>query len=253
MNGPLLFARFAYPPNALGYCGPEAGGELLDYADGAPLDARLRDLDLAFEGARPYLELLAGANGIADPLDGRVVEAYWIGNRLLDGITPRQLGNSLDERFRPAAGRDWDRLVDVVEHEARPDHLFHVFCVYPWVGLLRSRATDHALHVLDRCRIRVGRVRSIDGATAVVVSSQLTWDGRRLGLAPPADEVVAVADGERWLAPGLAAGDLVACHWGWACHRLTPRQARRLVHETTARLDLVNRRLRIPPPAAVLA
>ena len=32
----------------------------------------------------PYLRLIAAANGIADPLDRRVVEAYWLGNGLLE-------------------------------------------------------------------------------------------------------------------------------------------------------------------------
>ena len=44
------------------------------------IDRGLRDLAAGFEGAYPYLELIAAANGIEDPLDTRVVDAYWIGN-----------------------------------------------------------------------------------------------------------------------------------------------------------------------------
>jgi ABC-type polar amino acid transport system ATPase subunit len=42
-----------------------------------------------FEGAWPYLEVIGGLAGL-DPLDARVVEAYWIGNGLIDGIDVRQ-------------------------------------------------------------------------------------------------------------------------------------------------------------------
>jgi hypothetical protein len=31
--GALLFARYAYPPNALGLCGADSPGTLLEYGD----------------------------------------------------------------------------------------------------------------------------------------------------------------------------------------------------------------------------
>lgn len=255
MSGALLFARFAYPPNALGYCGPDAAGDLLDYAATGTVDGGLRQLAQGFEGAWPYLELIAHANGIGDPLDQRVVEAYWLGNPLLGGVGATRLGDSFEARFRGQAGRDWPRLAAVVEQAPRPHHNLHVFSVYPWVGMLRTAATDHALQVLDRCRVRWGRVRSVspDAGSAVVDSSPLVWDGRALLLGGRRPETVSVALDGRSLAPDLRPGDLVACHWDWACLRLTDRQAGRLRAETAAQLDLVNRRLAFPPPAAVLS
>jgi len=252
-SGPLLFVRFAYPPNALGYCGPDADDVLLDYAAAGTADPGLRQLARGFSGAWPYLETIAHASGLADPLDRRVVEAYWLGNQLLDAVDAARLGRSLEERFRPVAGRDWPRLDAIIQRAPRPHHNFHVFCIYPWVGLLRAAATGHALHVLDRCRVRWGRLREIAaGGTAVVDSSPLTWDGHHLGLGMTRPEVVTIAQGGRSLTSTLAPGDLVACHWDWVCHQLTPRQARNLRAETATQLDLVNRRLADPPPAAVL-
>jgi hypothetical protein len=252
--GPLLFARFAYPPNALGYCGPDACDLLLDYAGTGTSDPGLRRLARGFSGAWPYLELIAHANGLADPLDEQVVEAYWLGNELLDGVDVTALGASIEERFRPVAGRAWPELDAIVQRSPRPHHNFHVFCIYPWVGLLRTGATDQALHVLDRCRVRWGRVRSVGpSATAEIDSFPLTWDGHRLGLGPSRTETVTFAQGGRSLAPTPAPGDLVACHWDWLCHRLTPRQARHLRAETDTQLHLVNHQLVIPPPAAALS
>ena len=253
MNGPLLFARFAYPPNSLGYCGPDASPELLQYAHEGVVDGGLRQLAAGFAGAWPYLELIAHANGIGDPLDARVVEAYWLGNSLLDAVDHGWLGRSLEARFRAVVGGDWQRLAAVVEHAPRPHHNLHVLCVYPWTGLLRTGATDDALQVLDRCRIRWGRVRQLDGTTAVVESSPLTWDGRRLGLGSSRPEIVTVAHQGRALTDALVVDGLVACHWDWVCHPLTRRQARWLRSETATQLDLVNRRLAVPPPAAVLS
>src|SRR3954468_8074564 len=93
--GPIRFARYAYGPNRLGYCGPDAADELLgEAADGGDL-RRIRELATAFEGAYPFLELIAHSNGIADPLDDRVVEAYWLGGELLEGVPVRAFGASV--------------------------------------------------------------------------------------------------------------------------------------------------------------
>ena len=125
--------------------------------------------------------------------------------------------------------------------------------MYPWTGLLRSGIVGDALHVLDRCRIRWGTVLEVDGPAAVVRSRPLAWDGRRLSLAPPRPESAITAEHGYRLAGPIEPGDRVALHWDWVCERLTPTRARWLRHLTASQLDLVNRRLSHPPPAAVLA
>ena len=60
-----MFARYALPPNRHGYCGPDDPGALFDTAVAGP-DAEIEALAKAFDGAWPYLELIATANRIAD-------------------------------------------------------------------------------------------------------------------------------------------------------------------------------------------
>jgi len=252
VTGAITFARFAYPPNALGYCGPDEHDTLLECADAGIDDGCLRFLARSFEGAWPYLELIASANAIADPLDTRVVEAYWLGNGLLRAVTPDLLHRSLEDRFRSAAGRQWERLAAVVPYALAPQHGFHVFAVYPWTGLLRGPAQVDALHVLDRCRIRWGRVRAVDGDAALVDSARLTWDGRRLALGPERAEQVVVARNGAHLAPGCRPGDVVALHWEWVCERLDERRLRWLQRCTRVQLRAVNA-MAFSPPAAVLS
>ena len=98
MNGSLLFVRYAYPPNSLGYCGPADSTAFSEYGAAGVVDNGLVDLAKAFHGAWPYLELISSANGIRDPLDRRVVEAYWVGNRLLDRIPLARTADSMEER-----------------------------------------------------------------------------------------------------------------------------------------------------------
>ena len=59
-SGPLLFARYAFPPNHYGYCGPEDADGFFRSGvagDDHGLRARARN----FDGALPHLQLIADA------------------------------------------------------------------------------------------------------------------------------------------------------------------------------------------------
>ncbi|GAA1622905.1 DUF6390 family protein [Georgenia ruanii] len=238
--GPVLFARYAFPPNRHGYCGP--ADHLAFFESGTAGDDRgLRAMAREFAGAWPYLELIAGATGLPDPLDHRAVEAYWVGSRLLDRVGVTHVAGSMEERFRYRAGPRFGRLTAEVLAGGVPHHSFAVFCVYPWTGLLGDdRRAAQALTVLDMCRIRWGRVVHVHGDRVEVASRHLGWDGRRLDLGSPRPETVERAvDG---LGPGaeLRPGDWVAMHWEWVCDRLTDAQVRALSHYTARHLRILN-------------
>jgi Family of unknown function (DUF6390) len=261
-SGPLLFARYAYPPNALGLCGPDAVDELAQRLAGGGDDPDLRALLRGFEGAWPYLELIAAAAGIPDPLDRRVVQAYWVGNPLLATVPLPTLGESLRSRFaRRLTPAGWSGLAESLGAGAMPHHSTHVFLVYPWVGLLRGGRTAEPLHVLDRCRIRWAQVAAVTGDSAVVTYEPLAWDGRRLSLGRSVTEQVrlgphltsaAATVHDPGAPPPLSPGDWIACHWDWACDRLDPSELAALRRWSTHTLALVNAHPS-PAPAHVLA
>jgi hypothetical protein len=251
-SGPQLFARFAYPPNALGYCGPPDPRALLEQATAPSVDAGLRAAAVRFEGAWPYLQLIAAAAGLDDPLDRRVVEAYWVGNDLLDRVDARLLLRSLDDRFGPRVGHGVERLSAPVVLGARPHHNFHVFAVYPWLGLIRSGTVDKPLEVLDHCRIRWGRVEAVLDDRVVVTSRPVRWDGHAVVLGEARREhALASVDGLS-LAPQLTVGDWCALHWDWVCARLSLGQVVQLSRWTDRVLTAVNS-TPYPAPAAVLS
>ena len=252
-DGPTLFARYAYPPNELGYCGPDDHVALLQYAAAGVVDRGLGQLAQAFEGAWPYLELIATESGIGHPLDRRVVEAYWLGSPLLGRIDMQRFGNSLLARFRSRAGGGWGYLAEAVPAGALPTHSFHVFGIYPWVGLLRGERSEQPLHVLDRCRIRWGKVVSLHGDQAVVATQPLTWDGTRLGLGPYQPETVTRAVAGIGLRADLAEGDWVSMHWDWICDRLSRRQLANLRRYSLLQLHVTNDGVSRPGAAVVLS
>jgi hypothetical protein len=236
-SGPVTFAHYAYPPNRLGLCGPDDAPALKEGAkEGASRE--LRELARGFEGAYPYLRLIALENGIADPLDHRVVEAYWLGNGLSARVGPRALHRSMDERFRQRMSTpDWRWLELAIGGGSRPIHAFHVLEIFPRVGLMRGgEAAGGLLDTLDACRIRWGTVTSVLGDQLLVEAPRLELlDGRlRLG-APRVETVSGWSDADGLLA-GIAPGDSVSLHWGWACERLDGRQLRHLVDWTASAL-----------------
>ncbi len=233
-SGPVRFARFAFPPNRLGYCGPGGVGELAHYTRGHE-DPGLRDIVAGFDGAYPYLQLIAGTNRRDDPLDTEVVEAYWIGNELLDGVPLHDFGNSIDDRFRRRAGASW-RQIDRKIPNGTAHHSFHVMHVMPWAGLLRDGVVDEPLRIIDHCRISWATViGDVDetadpGAGRVLVERlPLVWSGSRLRFGEP---VVEAVDSPFDVSPG----DVVAIHWDWICERLDHRQLGWLQRVTSRQL-----------------
>lgn len=249
----MLFARYAFPPNELGYCGPADSGQLLGYGTTGVVDPGLAALARQFSGAWPYLELIAAETGIDDPLDHRVVEAYWVGNPLLERIGRTALGNSMEQRFRRRIGRQFTLLAEGASAGGVPHHSFHVFGVYPWVGLLsEDRIADKALEVLDRCRVRWGKVQSVTGDQVLVRSRPLTWDGRQLQLGDPRTETARVSVDGSGFVDGLTAGDWVSLHWDWVCDRLGPRQLADLRRYSARQLQITNHELPQSGPAKLL-
>ncbi len=241
-SGPLLFARYAFGPNRLGYCGPADAAELFELAVDGRHEADLRALARRFDGAWPYLELIARSNGRPDPLDREVVEAYWLGNELLDRVSPMRLGTSLEARFRPRLRTsDWRWLAGKPADGARPVHAFHVLDVFPRIGLLRSDRANDILDVIDGCRIRWGRVVAVEGdwLVAAVVPIRLV-DGQLRLAEPTLERVQAWRDGAGFIAD-LEPGDAIAVHWSWACDRLDRRRQANLIAWTRHQLALANR------------
>lgn len=239
-SGPTRFARYAFPPNELGYCGPADHVALFEYVSAETVDGGLRELTAAFDGAWPYLEVIAGANGIEDPLDERVVTAYWLGGPLLDGLSVGVTGRSLEDRFRSRGAVAWEGIAGTIDGSTRLSHGFHVLSVYPWVGLLRSGSVDRPLYILDRCRIRWGEVLEVDGLDVVVRSPLLRWDEPGLSLSPPVTE--RVHRGRDGVAlTEVAPGDVVSLHWDWVCERLTADELAQLRRDTAHQLAAANR------------
>jgi hypothetical protein len=237
LDGTLQFIRYGFMPNRLSYCGPVGDNRtLFDYGIAGFSDAGLTPLLKRFTGALPYLQLIARANTIQDPFDARVVEAYWLGNELLERVEVRQLYDAMLERFgKQLQGRTRDLVLGKAPAGARPHHSFHVLDVHSRVGEL-----DSTLGTLDACRISWGRVLRVEAGELVVERQPLSLNSGKLSLAPPTEErFVRQIDGHGF-ADTAGIGDWVSLHWGWVCEVLTPRQRANLERYTRHHLAIAN-------------
>lgn len=233
-----LFARYAEPPRARGFCGPAGTGDLT-HADEATVRAAAR----RFSGVWPYLRILADLTGVADPLDPRLVESYWLGGGVGGAVDQDTFARRLVAELARGAGGHWPHLdpelAPGLAPEITPDHLAHVFAVYPWSRLLgdpADPATRAALEVLDRCRVRPGLVLTVHDDGLRVLSVPLCWDGDRLDLDRPTVETVHDAG------TGARPGDAVALHWDRCCAVISTERAGALVEATRRRLAVTSAR-----------
>jgi hypothetical protein len=233
-SGWQLFASYAYPPNELGYCGPPDSSVLLARPGAAEIASHAR----GFDGAWPYLEEIATAAGVADPLDAEVVRNYWLGGDLLARVN----GDRLVTRLRGALAGQPTGLLDLPElgRHACADHSFHVFAVYPWIRFLGAGDPATPLRILQSCRIRWGTVDSVDDERAVMLSRPVLFDGA-LALGDETAESVRWARDGTSLTSRPAPGRTVSAHWDWVCGTLSPDEHDALAAATAATLELVNR------------
>lgn len=234
-DGMLLFARFAFMPNHLGYCGDDFNTALLAYIKEGTTDQGLRRHLNAFSGALPYLQVIAESNGIADPFDTRVVEAYWIGNDLLETVDWALHARRLHERFKGRVSpATVDLLVGKPRAGARAHHSFHVFDVSFRTGLPQGDAA------LDLCRIGWGTITAVDPGAFTVTYRPIVARQGRLSLGEPQPERVLRAMGEDHFLDEASVGDVIAFHWRWACLTLAPTQVKNLERYTLGMLALAN-------------
>jgi hypothetical protein len=283
-TGQRLFARYAYAPNHLGYCGPGDSASLAELAATGRTAGDVRSIASRFSGAWPYLCVLAEITGIDDPLDEAVVRAYWTGSPLLDEVNRARFWRKLLDRIAAAgAGRYWAHLTPALLSEAMPTHGFHVFGVYPWTRLLTrvspapatpaapdstpptspspsastpsgstssapaAAAPGPALQVLDSCRIRWGRVTAVDGGQALVRGRRLAWDGQTLRLGEETEDSVRLTEAGRAFVTDVSPGDWLAIHWDLACDRLAADELGQLRRWTDWQLAATNARLAREP------
>lgn len=238
MDGVQLGARFSLATNRLNFCGPADAepvlyGAIRAAAGGEAARSSLR----GFEALMPYLEAIGARHGL-DPFDHRVVEAYWIGNPLLDAFGPeefRPLLSALVRRGLPASVAA--RLAAHLPRAPIPHHLFHV--AFVGVGAVTGHVAT-TLANMEACRPAWATVVERTDTILRVDRPRLAIDDGRLVLGPPAAEELRY---DPAVVPDARPGREVAVHWGWPALTLAPEQASALRRYSAKALAAANEAL----------
>lgn len=252
-DGALLAARYAFMPNRLRYCGGDSNAELFEYAAQGVSDDGLKEMLVEFETMYPYLRLIAEANKIVDPFDYRVVEAYWLGNELLENISMNNFyrylvdAQHLKKKLKPA---QLEKVFGKIPLGAKPHHSFHVFNIPKRTG---HYPIEHTLKTMDECRIGWGKIVSLPEDIFSGDKETINFTKKIEVISPSLSVVldkVILNQGQKksvWLEiknksfiKDLKVGDWVSIHWGWVCDILEKKQVDNLEKWTRYNLSLLN-------------
>lgn len=230
MNGLWRCAKYAFSPNKLKYCGPDKNQELAGYLKTKISDQGLKEMLNDFRAMQPYLKLIAKENGIKDEFDEQVVEAYWLGNELLETVSLKSFFNHALPRLTK---KDLQWFEVKLPQGAKPNHNFHVFNFWKRTGHL---ARLHTIETMDACRISWGEILQNNQFSIFnfqIKTDKLIYINKKLTF-KSAIKTVQSLDNQ------YKPGDLVTIHWSWVCEKISEKQKENLEKYTNLALRLAN-------------
>jgi hydrogenase maturation factor len=220
MSGPKIAALYGLIPNKLGLCGPQQD-LLKKFIAGKISIPEIIPILKKFEAAYAYYQLIAQKNKITSPFNKKVVEAYWLGNKLLDKFTASDLRKLINERFcRPGLlfKKEAARRASLVPENSKPHHSFHV--------LVLGSITDSVdftgkTKLKDICRIAWGRVvkksKIKNQKSKITVSYNPLIGKNKIKFGPPIRKDI---NWDKEILPKVKIGDWVSFHWNFAIQKL---------------------------------
>ena len=238
MDGVALCARFSLATNRLAYCGPAdaepALYEAIVTGRGSP---RAREALSRFEALMPYLEAIGAATG-RDPFDREVVEAYWVGNGLLEAVDRgrfRALLEALTRRgLPPSIAR---RLAEHLPANPLAHHAFHVSFV--GVGAVTGHVPTTVPNI-ESCRPALATVAAVRDGELEVTGPTVRASGPRLELAGALRRSLRY---DPKVLEGPRSGSRVVVHWSWPALLLGDREASELERWTARSFAAANEAL----------
>lgn len=233
-------SRYSFGPNRLHYCGPDANKELQTLIESGESNIGLSVLLKQFKTLFPYLRKIAEANGIADPFDGRVVEAYWLGNELLERLDKNTLYHFLvdDLKIRDKLKtEELNWLEEKIKLGAVPHHSFHVFNIWQQTGH-NDLLSD--MERMDECRISSGIVTALNGPEIIVSTEPLIYTSGRFALGGGVNKSLTRQLEAEYDIEQIKPGQIVSIHWSVPCEVITPKQAETLKKYTLKNIAFAN-------------
>jgi len=215
MNGVSLSARYGFPPNSLGYCGKDSFTDALrEHLGGAGNDAALEAELRKFKAQFAYLSLIARENRKM-PFDLDVVEAFWIGNPLLDNISHDSLRSFILEDLLSHDETRASKLARSLPEGMVPHHSFNSL----YINFVTD-SVERSVQNLDSCCITWGEALSVSKDSVSMIRNSISSDGKNFVIRPVESVVMLEKNGIRFL-DDVFKGDVLSVHWGMAIEKLS--------------------------------
>ena len=228
-----LSCGFSFITNRLGYCGKENAhsefGEFLRKPNEENAGKVKRLLE-SFIGLHSYLAFIAEQND-KQPFDREVIEAYWLGNELLediDGESFKEFVNKTLVEKGLLPERIARKKTENLPEKIYPHHSFHVLYMNFF-----TKNVDAIPENLDKCIVKWGKVVDVKENEVIVRSFNVAFDGRFF-------THQAELKTENILFPELKRNDNVAVHWNFISKKLEDEEIANLKKYTFDNIELAN-------------
>jgi hypothetical protein len=165
------------------------------------------------------------------PFDKEVIEAYWIGNELLEDIEGEQFKEFVNKTLVEKGllpERVARKKTENLPEKIYPHHSFHVLYMNFFTKKVESIPEN-----LDKCIVKWGKVIDVNGHEAVVRSFNVAFDGKFFTHRTELNT-------ENTLFPELKRNDNVAVHWNFISKKLGDEEVANLKRYTFENIELAN-------------
>lgn len=193
-----------------------------------------------FSTLYPYLMLIASENNIKNPFDTKVVEAYWLGNRLLQSISKKIFARHLKDKINLKGMLkigELNHILEKLDKGALPHHAFHVMNIYRRTG---HPDIPHTVETMDACIINWGRVEKVFKEKFIICTQSLAEENNKLVLKKNTKRRIVFQGYKDMVGEKVKEGDYISYHWGMYCQKLTRIQLRNLIYYTSLAMRLAN-------------
>jgi len=223
---------YSFPPNKLGYCGPDESWKTFDIFVSGQSNEKSQEVKFLLEkfyGLHNYLEAIARANSL-DPFDKEVIEAYWIGNRLLEKVSFEETQNaiiSLQKHGLPK--KIAEKKAAKLPRGMIPHHSMHVL----YVNFITSKL-EPIVKNLSSCIVQWAKVEKNRGDTIAIKGIELFSEANELKIREK-EKIVENPFGVK------AEKGFVSTHWGRAIEEISEEEMKNLKKYTIKTVELMNK------------
>jgi len=223
---------YSIPPNWLGYCGPKdsfkAFQDFLSNPSQQNALAAKQQLQ-GFNALFPYLELIASENKL-EPFSSEVVEAYWLGNSLLENISYHSIQQTILSLQKHGLPRSIaKKKASNLPNGVLPHHSMHVL----FINFINPNVKP-LIQNLSNCLIQWGTVQSTTTKGIRVKGVELFSESNQLKLREKIKTV------QNPFSLDLKPKDLLTVHWGNAIEKISQDQQKNLKHFTEKTLTSIS-------------